>query len=114
MLPSPETITFGITHDDATQLKIGNQILISKGCCGYNQAVATFTQSGLYAVNLVYSNTNYGGHGQANFGLNEDGVGITNLVQSAVPEPATWAMMLVGFGGAGAIIRSSRRRRAVV
>jgi hypothetical protein len=29
---------------------------------------------------------------------------------SAVPEPAVWAMMLVGFGGLGVSLRSSRRR----
>ena len=32
-----------------------------------------------------------------------------NVQLSAVPEPATWAMMLVGFGGLGAAIRSRRR-----
>jgi hypothetical protein len=32
---------------------------------------------------------------------------------SAVPEPATWAMMLVGFGAIGAISRSQRRSIAV-
>jgi len=31
----------------------------------------------------------------------------------AVPEPATWAMMLVGFGGLGAAMRSNRRKHAV-
>ena len=31
-----------------------------------------------------------------------------------VPEPATWAMMLIGFGGMGAMLRSSRRRNAAV
>jgi hypothetical protein len=35
-----------------------------------------------------------------------DGVSLT------VPEPATWAMMLVGFGGIGAMIR--RRRHTLV
>ncbi len=30
-----------------------------------------------------------------------------------VPEPATWAMMIAGFGAAGAALRSRRRRAAV-
>lgn len=30
----------------------------------------------------------------------------------AVPEPSTWALMILGFGGAGAAIRSRRRRLA--
>jgi hypothetical protein len=31
-----------------------------------------------------------------------------------IPEPATWALMLVGFGGAGAAVRSQKRRTAMV
>lgn len=31
-------------------------------------------------------------------------------LSSAVPEPATWALMIVGFGAAGAMVRSQRRR----
>lgn len=34
-----------------------------------------------------------------------------SIVQAGVPEPATWAMMIVGFGGAGAMLR--RRRQAL-
>lgn len=30
-----------------------------------------------------------------------------------VPEPASWALMMLGFGGAGSILRSQRRRQAV-
>lgn len=35
-----------------------------------------------------------------------------SLMKSAVPEPATWAMMIVGIGLAGAVLR--RRQRATV
>ena len=31
-----------------------------------------------------------------------------------VPEPATWAMMLMGFGAAGVAVRRSRRRKTLV
>jgi hypothetical protein len=39
---------------------------------------------------------------------------VTSLPQSAVPEPASWAMMLCGFGLAGSVLRSQRRRTDVV
>ena len=31
---------------------------------------------------------------------------------AAVPEPATWAMMIIGFGAVGSMVRTSRRRNA--
>jgi hypothetical protein len=34
--------------------------------------------------------------------------------QGAVPEPATWAMMLLGFGAAGTAIRRSRRKTGLL
>ncbi|WP_312163025.1 PEPxxWA-CTERM sorting domain-containing protein [Phenylobacterium sp.] len=33
------------------------------------------------------------------------------LVSAAVPEPANWGMMIVGFGVAGSVVRLGRRRR---
>jgi len=36
-----------------------------------------------------------------------------SLQQPGVPEPATWAMMLAGFGGIGGIMRAGRRRAAI-
>jgi hypothetical protein len=44
------------------------------------------------------------------------GDGITAVVGGglggAVPEPATWGLMILGFGGAGAALRSRRRKAA--
>ena len=31
----------------------------------------------------------------------------------AVPEPATWAVMLLGFGGVGAAMRARHRKQAL-
>jgi hypothetical protein len=36
-----------------------------------------------------------------------------NVPGPSVPEPATWAMMLMGFGGLGAMVRSRRKWAAV-
>jgi hypothetical protein len=32
---------------------------------------------------------------------------------AVVPEPGTWALMIMGFGGAGAMLRSRRRSNAL-
>ena len=37
--------------------------------------------------------------------------GTLTVVNSAVPEPATWALMLLGFGGMGFSMRRNRSRR---
>ena len=41
---------------------------------------------------------------QPRFGLGQA------LGGGAVPEPATWAMMLMGFGALGTVLRQQRRR----
>lgn len=33
---------------------------------------------------------------------------------TAVPEPASWALMILGFGGVGAVVRRSRRLRSLL
>ena len=42
-------------------------------------------------------------------GFNHLNVSEADVGQAAVPEPSTWAMMLLGFGGLGAMLRSRRR-----
>jgi hypothetical protein len=39
---------------------------------------------------------------------------ITGAGNGGVPEPSTWAMMLVGFGGLGAVLRRKRRDAAAL
>jgi hypothetical protein len=43
------------------------------------------------------------------FGMNIDGAPVTFSLAGA-PEPGTWAMMIVGFGGAGVVLRRARRQ----
>ena len=46
---------------------------------------------------------------------NNDGANVNGdfALSAAVPEPATWALMLAGFGLAGAAARTSRKRAVV-
>ena len=38
----------------------------------------------------------------------------TNPVGGGIPEPATWTMMILGFGGLGALLRRRRKHAAVI
>ena len=60
--------------------------------------------SGLQSISLTNLNTEPQGNDFALDDIHLNGV--------AVPEPASWALMLVGFGGLGAMLRANRRRSA--
>ena len=82
----------------------------------------TYTSSA-YISAFGVGNGNCPGTGNcANFSALADNLALTvgNTTRSvnfaavaAVPEPATWAMMLVGFGAIGAATRRSRRKTAI-
>ncbi len=62
-----------------------------------------------FAVSSGFSNSDFGA-----YSLNINGPGtITSGVVAAVPEPATWAMLLFGFAGIGAAMRRRRAAAAV-
>jgi PEP-CTERM motif len=75
---------------------------LDTGGTGYNSAPGFGSSYSAY-VQDHYSR----GTGPINYAFRIDGV------NGAVPEPATWAMMLVGFGAAGSAMRYRRRKTAV-
>jgi hypothetical protein len=49
------------------------------------------------------------GEGKPNFFIGNFSISPASI--PGVPEPATWAMLLLGFGGIGAMLRMARRRQ---
>ncbi len=67
-------------------------------------------------TNVISDNCSNGGDygtGRTDFG--SDGFSGANTFKAGTPEPATWALMMIGLAGIGAAVRSTRgRRRAFV
>ena len=94
---------------------------------GGGQATAAYWAPGQYAagagalvvvgdVDMVanYYSSPYSPNTNANgtFGLNTIAYAINGAPVGGVPEPATWGLMIAGFGGVGAVLR--RRRPSVI
>lgn len=96
----------------------------SFGCCNGNQSYNVLLNSNLlgtfstvngqaFGLNTINLNTLAAGTYTLTFaGLatTDDTAFIDKVSLSAVPEPATWAMMLLGFGLVGAGLRSRRKQ----
>ena len=102
----------------------GGSLTLDRGCDG---AAFTLT-SGTEFVVFIFEQTptNRGGFVDASHTLrlgladsltaDQQATLIGGLVsaRSAAPEPASWALTILGFGGVGAVLRSARRKRAAV
>jgi hypothetical protein len=76
----------------------------------------------LEASTQIVENTGVGGQGEADadprLSLSPaslaagDFITLSPNIAGGVPEPSSWAMMLVGFGGLGAAIRGARGKRS--
>ena len=58
-----------------------------------------------------YAHAGFQGTGDEGWGLRDI---VVTQASGGVPEPASWALMLTGFGGLGAVLRRSRRQAALV
>jgi hypothetical protein len=90
-----------------TNLALGGTALAPKTLNGVDGAIRYWTVAGDFRQSFsLTGQMNLAG----NFGTSAEANNVQILVGNAVPEPATWAMMISGFGLAGAAMR----RRAKV
>jgi hypothetical protein len=95
----------------STNVTIGNG-----GSATYTSDVINFSNvvpgSEEFSFNLGSVNPHFGAN--PNKSLNSfTANGGGNFSALGVPEPATWGLMIIGFGGMGALLRSNRRRQAI-
>ena len=112
MVTTPEFGVFSVTTAtnpastvSLLQVLLGATVIASSSGSGPsgNLITPTLTPGNNYTFRYVVNLADGGGDisGPANF-----------YAAAAVPEPATWALMLLGFGGMGLVLR--RRRRPVL
>jgi hypothetical protein len=94
-----------VTSDDDTFVYLdGSYVGGNLGVHGDETSVLDLGNlTGNHTLNVFYAD-----RAQVGADLSITGVGLDTL--SGTPEPATWAMMLMGFGGLGAMLRSRRNR----
>ncbi|HEX4180045.1 MAG TPA: PEPxxWA-CTERM sorting domain-containing protein [Caulobacteraceae bacterium] len=114
--PSAGRYTFSsvFTGDDVGEHTHGVEVDVN-GSSAFTDTIASFGATASFgeAVTLTKGDTIsflVDGGSLDNCGFCNLSTGLTATI-SAVPEPETWAMMLVGFGGMGAAMRSTRRRQ---
>lgn len=115
--------------DDIAANALGHAVFaVTGGTHDQSVALPLTLAAGTYAV--VFGSGQFGADGFAGLGYLNDSVGDPSLVRSffstewasfddtgvrvfvdgaAVPEPASWALMLAGFGAVGAGLRARRR-----
>ena len=96
-------------------VSFGQQIVVFLSA--YGNAATTGTTDAATSTNpvvgvdyFVWNNTSSPyGNGSWNYFADFGNLEVQATFQSGAPEPAAWALMLVGFGGLGVALRSRRR-----
>ena len=109
-LSSPSTVSFSLGSDDDTFIYVDG-VLIGQNPGVHATTDVAFTSGTLgdgdHNIEVFYADRHQTG-AELDLSLLSDGVTIT----AGVPEPATWAMMLVGIGGLGAMLRRRKDKMA--
>lgn len=108
--PNVEDTTVDVSTDGTTWLSVG---LVTGSTRGIDIDAFGFGTTSAFRYVRLIDVVNEGGTGNGgSVGADIDAVGAisTRRFTGGVPEPSTWAMMLLGFGGLGAVLR--RRREA--
>lgn len=97
----------------STNLALGNGGTLTYSS-DLSQLVIPAGSTSEFAYNLLNVTPAFGAsQGQVLNSFTAQGDGKFDFTGGAVPEPATWALMIMGFGGAGALIRQRRRQAAL-
>jgi fibro-slime domain-containing protein len=99
VVPTAETVTFTFGADDDAILALNNDVIAQLG--GVHQLTAgpvttTTLAAGSYNLELFYADRQTT-DAKLQFSIDTEGVSIS----PGVPEPSTWAMLLLGFAGIG-------------
>jgi hypothetical protein len=102
-------VSFTLGSDDDSFIYVDG-VLFGQNPGVHGVSTVTFDSpnltAGSHSIEVFYADRqNVEAHLSLNLAANSTGVVIT----PGVPEPATWAMMLLGFGGLGAMLRSRRK-----
>ncbi len=103
--PGASHIKFEFSGNGGSFQELSNVVTQADG----SDAGVIWHRSGQFSTgagSLRVSLRNYDGA----FGGNDFGIDNISISQAAVPEPTSWALMLMGFAGMGAMLRADRRR----
>jgi hypothetical protein len=92
----------GVTGPTANVL-FGSSSAVVEATSAWQHYLQTFTATGASTVFSL----------QERYGAGNGGVFLDNVSVAGAPEPATWALMLMGVGGLGGALRARRDKVAV-
>jgi hypothetical protein len=109
--PGKYVLTFDLAGNQRGAGASTTEVLAGEGrATNYTLSSATpFTQETIYFTATAANDKLVFNEIGPNFASDQQGNLLDNVSVSAVPEPATWAMMLLGFFGMAFAIRSNRR-----